>query len=335
MATAGQLDVYYDPGTGKMWLDTGGDQYNGWAIPGVEALEHNDLSNLTDFGAITRSSTFFAGAEQVAQGGAAPQAGEVAILDFGTGRVRIDTTETVAVIESLVRSGNLRIDGVHAGDVTVFDSLASAASPPNSAMAAVSGGGQIDGNLVLMGRLRLEEPVTMTVTGEVILSEGYSLLFAGRAVSAVAQLDVADDFQLAAGDSTGEFTLLTADEGIDGVFGDLSVGDELGAGDLFVESLTYTENEVLISLGRSLPGDANRDGFVDVSDFNIWNQFKFSDETDWGSADFNGDGTTDVADFNVWNENKFTQANTIVPEPSGESLIFMALVAFAGYRRRA
>ena len=175
----------------------------------------------------------------------------------------------------------------------------------------------------------------MTVTGEVILSEGYSLLFAGRAVSAVAQLDVADDFQLAAGDSTGEFTLLTADEGIDGVFGDLSVGDELGAGDLFVESLTYTENEVLISLGRSLPGDANRDGFVDVSDFNIWNQFKFSDETDWGSADFNGDGTTDVADFNVWNENKFTQANTIVPEPSGESLIFMALVAFAGYRRRA
>ncbi len=57
---------------------------------------------------------------------------------------------------------------------------------------------------------------------------------------------------------------------------------------------------------QGLPGDANSDGFVDVSDFNIWNSNKFQTGTHWGSADFNGDGSTDVSDFNVWNSNKFT-----------------------------
>ena len=63
-----------------------------------------------------------------------------------------------------------------------------------------------------------------------------------------------------------------------------------------------------------LPGDANLDGIVDVSDFNIWNRNKFvSNDPDspgmgWSTGDFNGDGVTDVADFNIWNINKFTSA---------------------------
>ncbi len=70
----------------------------------------------------------------------------------------------------------------------------------------------------------------------------------------------------------------------------------------------------LPSQAAYLPGDANLDGIVDVSDFNIWNQNKFvshdptSPGTGWSTGDFNGDGVTDVADFNIWNNNKFTSA---------------------------
>ncbi|MEM7315287.1 MAG: hypothetical protein AAF497_19275, partial [Planctomycetota bacterium] len=71
--------------------------------------------------------------------------------------------------------------------------------------------------------------------------------------------------------------------------------------------------------GGAFPmGDANLDGTVDVSDFNIWNRHKFSEADRWCSADFNADGIVDVADFNLWNANKFTSADAAVssvPEP--------------------
>ena len=55
-------------------------------------------------------------------------------------------------------------------------------------------------------------------------------------------------------------------------------------------------------------GDANLDGFVDVGDFNLWNQNKFRSVAAWSSGDFNADGSVDVGDFNIWNQNKFTSA---------------------------
>ncbi len=69
----------------------------------------------------------------------------------------------------------------------------------------------------------------------------------------------------------------------------------------------------------AVPGDANGDGFVDTSDFNIWNANRFTLGTDWTSGDFNGDGLTDTADFNLWNRNRFTSVPlpaAAVPEPS-------------------
>ena len=57
-----------------------------------------------------------------------------------------------------------------------------------------------------------------------------------------------------------------------------------------------------------LLGDANLDGSVDVSDFNIWNTNKFSSSSAWSSGNFNGDSGVDISDFNVWNANKFQTA---------------------------
>ncbi len=63
-----------------------------------------------------------------------------------------------------------------------------------------------------------------------------------------------------------------------------------------------------------LYGDANLDGSVDVSDFNIWNTNKFTNTAAWCSGDFNADGFVDVTDFNLWNLNKF-QSTTIGAPP--------------------
>ncbi|MEM7312847.1 MAG: hypothetical protein AAF497_06820 [Planctomycetota bacterium] len=68
--------------------------------------------------------------------------------------------------------------------------------------------------------------------------------------------------------------------------------------------------------GRSyLLGDANLDGIVDVSDFNLWNVNKFTQSLKWCEANFNADQLVDVSDFNIWNANKFQSARP-VPEPS-------------------
>ena len=64
-----------------------------------------------------------------------------------------------------------------------------------------------------------------------------------------------------------------------------------------------------------LPGDANLDGSVDGSDFNLWNEQKFTATAAWCQADFNADGLTDGTDFGIWSSHKFSNATTAVPEP--------------------
>ena len=58
-------------------------------------------------------------------------------------------------------------------------------------------------------------------------------------------------------------------------------------------------------------GDANLDGFVDASDFNLWNANKFTTTAAWCSGDFNADGFVDASDFNLWNVNKFTTSDAV------------------------
>ncbi len=80
----------------------------------------------------------------------------------------------------------------------------------------------------------------------------------------------------------------------------------------------------------ALPGDANGDGVVDVSDYNIWNDNKFTSGTDWTTGDFNDDGLTDVSDYNIWNANKFTSAFGSVagvPEPTSGALLVAVAAA--------
>ncbi|MEM7315886.1 MAG: dockerin type I repeat-containing protein [Planctomycetota bacterium] len=92
----------------------------------------------------------------------------------------------------------------------------------------------------------------------------------------------------------------------------------------------------LASMNPYLEGDANLDGVVDISDFNIWNGNKFTTVAAWSAGDFNVDGVVDISDFNVWNTNKFQVADgaSVVPEPTSGVLGVLFLTFFLGTRRK-
>ncbi len=72
-------------------------------------------------------------------------------------------------------------------------------------------------------------------------------------------------------------------------------------------SREFYANDLRITadLSKSLPGDANFDGSVDAADFNIWNENRLQEGTDWRTGDFNGDHITDDLDLAIWNYLKF------------------------------
>jgi probable HAF family extracellular repeat protein len=86
-------------------------------------------------------------------------------------------------------------------------------------------------------------------------------------------------------------------------------------------------------------GDANLDGIVDGSDFNLWNANKFTLTLAWDEGEFNGDGAVDGSDFGLWNTHKFTASDGVasVPEPGwlGVLTLFAALPLARRVSRRA
>ncbi len=114
---------------------------------------------------------------------------------------------------------------------------------------------------------------------------------------------------------------------VDALVAQIVAGDNLAAFDLdgngsvdqadLTQWLADAGAANLPSQNPYLPGDANLDGSVDVSDFNIWNSNKLNNVAAWCSGDFTADGSIDVSDFNVWNSNKLMSSGRpgVVPEP--------------------
>jgi len=85
----------------------------------------------------------------------------------------------------------------------------------------------------------------------------------------------------------------------------------------------------LVSGNSYLTADANLDGVVDVRDFNVWNDYKFSRTSRWCAGDFNADESVDVSDFMLWNGNKFTSSDVdYTPPPAPGSLDGMVTFAY-------
>lgn len=106
----------------------------------------------------------------------------------------------------------------------------------------------------------------------------------------------------------------------------------------FGDSLTLEQyNAGVAAIGAAallppLPGDANLDGRVDLSDFGILKQH-FGAGTQRSEGDFNGDGQVDLSDFGILKANFGSSANTTaVPEPATWTLALAALMAVSGWR---
>ena len=112
------------------------------------------------------------------------------------------------------------------------------------------------------------------------------------------------------GNVTGDFTgdgVIAADD-IDVLFDAIQAGADVAYLDLdgnrTVDNLDVSH--LLTEVLHSLPGDANLDGVVDGSDFNTWNEHRFSDcGRSWSDGEFSGDGLVDASDFNIWSSNRF------------------------------
>ena len=121
--------------------------------------------------------------------------------------------------------------------------------------------------------------------------------------------------------------------------GDLAEFDLTGDGEVNLADRDTWLAEAGSALGHAgsiLVGDANLDGNVDVSDFNIFNQNKFTASTHWCQGEFNGDGVVDVSDFNLWNSLKFRSSDAViaVPEPSNGLLLLATVAVFPLLRKR-
>jgi hypothetical protein len=189
----------------------------------------------------------------------------------------------------------------------------------------------IDVPLVNGAPIILEVPQAISTNGRAIIGHGFGT--GAWRVLILADCDLDSDLDCDIDDIDSLVAAIVA-ESTDPIF-DVN-GD--GVLDLADRDAWLVEAgaENLASGNPYVVADANLDGAVDVSDFNLWNSNKFNPTGLWSKADFDANGSTDVSDFNLWNSNKFTSSDSIaVPEPHGLFALFTAfLIQFCRVRHQ-
>ncbi|MFB3893306.1 MAG: hypothetical protein ACE15C_14935 [Phycisphaerae bacterium] len=266
-----------------------------------------------------------------------PISGSAGLTKAGPGALVLSATSTFSG-PITHNNGTLTISGAVAGGVTVASQQGS--------FPVLTGGGVIGGPLTVAGGL-------VHPTG--ILTAG-SASFATAGTASRLQIDITGgngaanarpgiDYGRLAVTGTADvhnadlrvnispglnllgdvLTVVTTTSNLTGT--SLHSVDFMGTG---IADVTATAGGVALSR-IAYPGDANRDGIVDMADYVIWfNNFGQTGMT-WDQGDFDGEGLVDMADYVLWFANFGSDQNAGVPEPA--TAVLLALSGLAILRR--
>jgi hypothetical protein len=169
------------------------------------------------------------------------------------------------------------------------------------------------------GRLKMDIDTGDALTNDLLAVDG------GASLAGTLEVALTPGDSIALGNS---FTLLTATQGLTGIFDQL-VLPTLGSSMFW--NVVYSTNDVRITATELVPGDYNRDAVVDGADYLVWRRTLGS--TTALAADGDGNNVVDSGDYDVWRAHYGQVASTgggkasaaPVPEPGG--LIFLVITS--------
>jgi hypothetical protein len=134
-----------------------------------------------------------------------------------------------------------------------------------------------------------------------------------------------------------------ADGDIDAVSGTVTIDSIWFAGSfnaqIYLDTVSHNPDGLLAAL---IPGDYDRDGVVDATDFGVWRSAFGNIVAPGSGADGNGDGVVNGADYVVWRKNQSTggggssiDSSASVPEPTALTLVAAAALAIISTRRES
>jgi len=207
--------------------------------------------------------------------------------------------------KTLATSGavNLNVGVTGGGTISNSGSLGTAGATPIAANLTSTGKLAIDLGPANTDRFNITGTATLSGVLDVVLEPGYV--------------------------PVGSYTVLTSTGALN------AAGLTLDPSDTSTFSLGVSGNSLVLTVGGTLPGDFNKDGFVNGADFTKWKGDFGPNNT---GSDANGDGHSDGEDFLIWQRNfgrpPATPVADAVPEPTSACLAIASALVLGGLSQR-
>ena len=294
------------------------------------------------------SSLDFLGSYRLTDGSLKVTSGNIDVVEGATVTIDTDITGPVAITKrglgTLTLNGvapNIFLsDGTLRGEASIGHVLNYGRIEPGDGIGTLAIDGILDNRAGTQFEFEIDGADThdlIQVTAQATIRGPATLVFSAEFADATEPGTIEIMPLLQAGTLAGRFSPVTIEQGELTETMPNTDRPTVHMGEGVFRLLNYEANSFSLVSYSALPGDANGDLVVDVRDFNIWNDNKFADNTDWTSGDFTGDGVTDATDLSILSSNLFSAVAlqaAVVPEPSSLVLLALASLILAISARR-